>query len=152
VLGEFNSIVQLNYNFVQMIFFGVLPLETNSPFCCNVYEPLITWSRVQDRVSIMPPLHNAFQISEILSIILENFYDESCYSIDYSSLASMAETCKLFSAPALAILWRHLDSLIPLLTVIPCFMHGVRRILATGDGSNLLDFRIFMMLSILQIG
>ena len=63
--------------------------------------------------------HPALLIPEILSIIFESFYQDDF--TDELPLAALAQSCKLFSAPAVSILWRRPDSLLSLFKVIPSF-------------------------------
>ncbi|KAG8214928.1 hypothetical protein J3R82DRAFT_10115 [Butyriboletus roseoflavus] len=74
-------------------------------------------------------MHRCFLISEIFCLILEFIRqsDESpeegeCWedcTIGKRTLASVARTCRAFSAPALDLLWMRLDSLDPLIKVLP---------------------------------
>lgn len=74
-------------------------------------------------------MHCCFLISEILCLVLEFIqqYDESpegkCRDdrtpVGKRTLASLARTCRTFSAPALDLLWMRLDSLDPLIKVLP---------------------------------
>ena len=74
-------------------------------------------------------MHRCFFISEIFCLVLEFIqqYDESpeegkCRedrTLGKRTLASLARTCRTFSAPALDLLWMRLDSLDPLIKVLP---------------------------------
>lgn len=74
-------------------------------------------------------IHRCFLISEIFCLILE-FIQQSdepseegeCRedrTLGKRSLASVARTCRAFSVPALDLLWMRLDSLDPLIKVLP---------------------------------
>ena len=63
--------------------------------------------------------HPALQIPEVLSIITESFYQDDF--TEELPLAALAQSCKLFFAPAVSILWRRADALLSLFKVIPSF-------------------------------
>lgn len=50
------------------------------------------------------------------------------FAVDHTkrrTLVNAARTCKRFSSPALDALWRAMDSIIPLLSILPCLQfHG----------------------------
>lgn len=61
-------------------------------------------------------IHHCFEIPEILLHIFEHVYLSDKGRAD---LASLALTCKLFSGPALDVLWRIQTSFLPLLMTFP---------------------------------
>lgn len=63
----------------------------------------------------MPP-HHALHVPELLYLILDDLDENE------GSLFAMARSCKLFSAPALAIIWRHCSLISRLFQVIPSFV------------------------------
>jgi len=62
-------------------------------------------------------MHRALAISELLSHILGDLYNGSRESIQ--DMASASRVCKVFRDAALDFLWRHIDSLFPLLRLLP---------------------------------
>ena len=77
-------------------------------------------------------MHQCLFISEILCVILEftHQYDESLSrggceedrKLGKQTLASLAQTCRAISSPALDQLWMRLDSLDPLIRLLPSRM------------------------------
>jgi hypothetical protein len=59
--------------------------------------------------------HRALGIAEVLTLVFEELHMHN----KKRSLARSAQACKSFSEPALAILWRNLDSLSPMVKLIP---------------------------------
>ncbi|KAI0080120.1 hypothetical protein K474DRAFT_1658389 [Panus rudis PR-1116 ss-1] len=76
-------------------------------------------------------MHPALQVDEILSLILAHFALPTIRWLDRESLwntrtlkrtlAAAARTCRAFHDPALALLWEHQTSLMPLLKTLPSF-------------------------------
>ncbi|KAJ6453392.1 hypothetical protein C8R45DRAFT_1083115 [Mycena sanguinolenta] len=61
--------------------------------------------------ALTPTMHLAWDISELVDLI--------CESSSQASLAALAQTSSLFREPALDVLWREMDSPIPLLKCFP---------------------------------
>jgi hypothetical protein len=67
-------------------------------------------------------VHRALFVSEIITLIFEGLLDEK------STLADCAQTCRIFSGPALDVLWKELDSIHPLQELLPVvFKHGASK-------------------------
>lgn len=65
----------------------------------------------------------ALRLPEIILIILENVLSSKtdCYEarkLERSTLAAAARVCKVFTAPALIMLWRSIDTLVPLVKLL----------------------------------
>jgi hypothetical protein len=58
-------------------------------------------------------MHHIFKISELLTLVLQNHED------DKALLARAARTNSFFKGAALPLLWRRLESIIPLLQLLP---------------------------------
>ncbi|KZP19267.1 hypothetical protein FIBSPDRAFT_862903 [Athelia psychrophila] len=79
-------------------------------------------------------MHQTLRISEVLSHI----FDYALLTPEdgrLSALRSLALTCRAFSDPALAILWRSASSLVPLVKCLPADFWEIR---GTDDGENTL--------------
>lgn len=71
-------------------------------------------------------MHRALAITELLSHILREVYNDDeglnlCRGI--KDMARVSQVCKTFRDPALDFLWRNLDSLLPLLRLLPLEIH-----------------------------
>jgi len=77
--------------------------------------------------SAQPPFHSNPDILEEICEYLA-IEDDFTHSVDVSlsrrDLLSVALTCKAFVEPALNRLWRSLDSLFPLLKILPAFVQS----------------------------
>jgi hypothetical protein len=60
----------------------------------------------------MTATHKALQIVEISKLVFE-------YLDHDRTLSAVAVACKVFKNPALDILWRYMDDLLPLLSILP---------------------------------
>ena len=69
--------------------------------------------RILEHVALQPPWYNR------PSFWLESDWRKKQSSINRKTLARVARANKALSKPALAMLWRNLDSLEPLLSVLP---------------------------------
>jgi hypothetical protein len=58
-------------------------------------------------------MHQVFAIPELLYLIFAEI------SNDDQALLSLARTCRRFHQPSVAILWRNLDSVLPLMKLLP---------------------------------
>ena len=56
---------------------------------------------------------------ENITAILGHLYDGTRYSPDHRSLARVARTCRQLWSPAVAVLWRTLPTLAPMLFTLP---------------------------------
>jgi hypothetical protein len=61
-------------------------------------------------------MHHSLQITEVLSHIFEYVFNDEQGQRNISALAL---TCQAFRDPALAILWRQMTSLVPLIKCFP---------------------------------
>jgi hypothetical protein len=71
-------------------------------------------------------MHRALAITELLSHILREVCNDDeglnlCRGI--KDMARVSQLCKTFRDPALDFLWRNLDSLLPLLQLLPLEIH-----------------------------
>ena len=77
------------------------------------------------RRSVMPtPSHIVLGLPELILIILENVLPSDklqvyCRCSARPTLAAAARVCKAWTAPASIVLWRSLDTLVPLLKLLP---------------------------------
>jgi len=75
-------------------------------------------------------MHRAFAISELLTHILGDVYNVNDKGPNLregvKDIARVSRVCKTFRDPALDLLWRNIDSLLPLLGLLPfeCEEHG----------------------------
>lgn len=71
-------------------------------------------------------MHRALAITELLSHILREVYNDD-EGLDLrrgiKDMARVSQVCKTFRDPALDFLWRNLDSLLPLLQLLPLEIH-----------------------------
>ena len=77
-------------------------------------------------------MHRALAIPEIVRTVLDSFHPDASFALvdkNYclaaaalrSSTLNVALTCRLFSEPALDVLWWTMDDLIPLFNLLPGF-------------------------------
>lgn len=72
-------------------------------------------------------MHRALAITELLTHILRDVYnDDEGLNLrrGIKDMARISQVCKTFRDPALDFLWRNLDSLLPLLRLLPLEEHG----------------------------
>ncbi|KAG2338810.1 hypothetical protein BDR05DRAFT_675187 [Suillus weaverae] len=66
-------------------------------------------------------MHRAFAITELLTHILREVYNDEGLNLrqGIKDIARVSQVCKTFRDPALDFLWRNIDSLLPLLRLLP---------------------------------
>ncbi len=77
--------------------------------------------------------------SDILSVIFEHFDSNDPRGVNDSippAWARAARVCVAFHEPAIRLLWRSLDSVVPLLNLLPSSFTRVREV-ATGEGEKM---------------
>jgi len=95
-------------------------------------EPVAVTSSLWETLNHQPLNHGNLVLEnpEILQSIFEQFYDQN---EDHGSrsqvqtrkfLLSASLTCRAFFEPAMDAMWRYLDSLLPILRVIPTLKRG----------------------------
>ncbi|KAF8173840.1 hypothetical protein K438DRAFT_1850115 [Mycena galopus ATCC 62051] len=96
----------------------------------------------------------ALQITEIVRMICDETSSHWLYSrLEYKTLLSLAITCKIFSEPALNLIWREQTSLVPLVKCMPetvwkerqvgaAVVVCLRRPIATSDLPRLLFYSL----------
>jgi hypothetical protein len=67
-------------------------------------------------------MHYIFKVNELLGLIVFQLSD------DGQTLVQLAQTCKLFMAAALPVIWRELPSIAPLLKLLPNDAVSVQRV------------------------
>jgi hypothetical protein len=70
-------------------------------------------------------MHRALAITELLTHILREVYNDEGLNLrqGIKDIARVSQVCKTFQDPALDFLWRHIDSLLPLLRLLPLEIH-----------------------------
>ncbi|KAG1766285.1 hypothetical protein EDD22DRAFT_1011493 [Suillus occidentalis] len=70
-------------------------------------------------------MHRALAITELLTHILRKVYNDEGFHLrqGIKGIARVSQVCKTFRDPALDFLWRHIDSLLPLLRLFPLEIH-----------------------------
>jgi hypothetical protein len=70
-------------------------------------------------------MHRALAITELLIHILREVYNDEGLNLrrGIKDIASASQVCKTFRDPALDFLWRNIDSLLPLLRLLPLETH-----------------------------
>lgn len=63
-------------------------------------------------------IHPCLRVPELVDLIFRSF-EELDLPPSLAALASLARTCRLFSEPALDVLWSRLPSIAPLLKLFP---------------------------------
>lgn len=70
-------------------------------------------------------MHRALAITELLTHILREVYNDKGLNLrqGIKDIARVSQVCKTFQDPALDFLWRNIDSLLPLLRLLPLEIH-----------------------------
>ncbi|KIK36329.1 hypothetical protein CY34DRAFT_528178 [Suillus luteus UH-Slu-Lm8-n1] len=70
-------------------------------------------------------MHRALAITELLTHILREVYNDEGLNLrqGIKDIARVSQVCKTFRDPALDFLWRNIDSLLPLLRLLPLEIH-----------------------------
>jgi hypothetical protein len=110
-------------------------MPRNNP---EVFQPFLSLRsegvfRSMHRVLVIPGLFH--QIVGYLRYVNENDDEDT----DKGSLLHLAQTCRAFCDPALNVLWKELNYIHPLVSLLPCIKN------IQPDGSKILVHLLFLM-------